>query len=289
MPPDRAVAAMTDLLGSGHAHRFRGMSASIAGGASLTAAGSRSGLFTAWDRGLMRLAERSGTVARASALLAAAYDHRARVFGKLRSRMMLPLFVFVLALFLLPLPSLLAGRIGAEEFLWRTFGPVTVLVVLAGLGSRLVRRTAAQGVSPATGRLGLRVPFLAPALGHATRLQLVEGLSLLLHAGLPVKDALEAALDALTNPAARSVYASALPRLEQVGLSSALRSAGVLDAEEFAIASTSEQAGRLVDGLERIAVSLRKGFEDRLDLVSEWLPRGVYLVLVAFIAAGIIG
>jgi type II secretory pathway component PulF len=280
---------MADLLGSAHAHRFRGMSASIAGGASLAVSGSRFGLFTARDRGLMRLAEHSGSMARATDLLAAAYDQRAIVFGKLRSRMVLPLFVFALALFLLPLPSLLGGRIGAEEFLWRTLGPIALLAILGGTGSRLVRRISAQGVSRATGRLGLRIPFLATALGHAHRLQLVEGLSLLLRAGVPIKDALEAALDAVTNPAARSNYASALPRLEQLGLSRALRSAGVLDAEAFAIASISEQAGRLEDGLEQIAAKLRKGLEERLDLVSEWLPRGAYLVVVAFIVAGLIG
>ncbi|HSS64093.1 MAG TPA: type II secretion system F family protein [Gammaproteobacteria bacterium] len=289
VPASRAVAAMTDLLGAGHAPRFRGMSASIAGGASLTEAGSRFGLFSARDRELLRLAEHSGTLERAASLLADAYDYRARVFGKLRSRMMLPLFVLVLGLVLLPLPALVAGRIGGGEFLWRSIAPVAGLIMTAGLLTRLLRRTAARGVSRAAGRLGLRLPVLAPALARSNRLKLLEGLVLLLRAGVPARDALEAALNALTNPAARSGYAPALTRLEQSSLSSALRSVGVLEADEFAIASASEEAGRLVDGLERVAGKLRQRLESRLDTVSEWLPRGIYLAVMAVIAVGLIG
>ena len=289
IPANRAVAAMADLLGAGHVHRFRRMSASIAGGASLTEAGSRYGLFNARDRELIRLAEHSGTLARVATLLAGAYDHRARVFGALRSRMMLPLFVLALGSILLPLPAFLAGQIGAGEFLWRALGPIAGLVLAAGLLTRLLRRIAARGVSPATGRRLLRLPVLAPALAWANRLELMEGVTVLLRAGVPVKEALEGALNALTNPAVRSLYAPALARIEQHGLSSALKGVGVLEADEFAIASASEQAGRLVEGLERVAGTRRRGLEYRLDLLSEWLPRGVYLVVVAVLAAGLVG
>jgi type II secretory pathway component PulF len=289
IPANRAVAAMADLLGGGHVHRFRSMSTAIAGGASITEAGSRFGLFSARDRELIRLAERSGTLARAATLLADAYDHRARVFAALRSRMMLPLFVLVLGSVLLPLPAFLAGQMGAGEFLWRASTPVAGLVLVAGLVTRLLRRTAARGVSPAGGRRLLWLPVLSQALAQVNRLELTEGLTLLLHAGVPVKEALQGALDSLTNPAARSVYAPALPRLEEAGLSRALSSVGVLEADEFAVAWTSEQAGRLVEGLEWVAGKLRSRFEYRLDLLSEWLPRAVYLAVVAFLAAGLIG
>ncbi len=289
VPADRAVQAMAELLGARHAHRFREMSASIAGGASISEAGSRFGLLSARERVLIRLAERSGTLARAAALLADAYDYRARILGKLRSRMMLPLFVLLLGLFLLPLPSLIGGQIGEGEFLWRAFGPIIALVAVVGLCTRILRRTAAQGASPAIGRLGLWVPFLAPVIAYANRLRLMEGLTLLLQAGVPAKAALEAALDALASPAARRAYAPALPRLEQAGLSSALRGVDVLEADEFAIASSSEEAGRLVDGLERVTGKLRHELEYRLDLVAEWLPRGIYLLVVAVLVAGLIG
>lgn len=280
---------MADLLGAGNARRFRGMSAAIAGGVSVTEAGSRWGLLSPRDRELIRLAERSGNLGRAAALLADAYDYRARTFGRLRARMMLPLLVLVLALLLLPLPSLLGGRIEAGEFVWRALGPIAVLIGLAGLCTRLLRRAGARGVSPAVGRLGLQIPALASALAQADRLKLIEGLGLLLQAGVPAKEALRASLDALTNPSLRRRYAPALMGLEQAGVSRALREAGVLEADEFAIVSASEDAGRLVDGLQRVAQKLRQQFEHRLDLVSEWLPRAVYLMVIAVIGAGLIG
>lgn len=288
LPADRAIAAMSDLLGPGHAHRFRGMSAFVSRGASLAEAGSRFGLWSARDRRLIRLAERGGTLARAAAALADAYEYRARLSGKLLSRMTLPLLVLVLGLFLLPLPALVGGDIAAVEFLWRALGPLAALAVAAGVCVRVLRRMAAQGVSAAVGRLALGVPGLAPAIIQANRLELVEGLSLLLAAGLPAKEALGAALDALTNPVARKIYAPALPRLEQGGLSDALKRVGALNAEDFAVLLASEEAGRFVDGLERVAARLREGLESRLDLVSEWLPRGIYLIVTLGVAGGLI-
>lgn len=289
IPVNRAVAAMADLLGSGHAHRFRSMSTAIGEGASLTEAGSRFGLFSARDRKLIRLAERSGSLARAAVLLAHAYDNRARAFAALRSRMLLPLFVLVLGSVLLPLPAFLAGHMGAGNFLWRASTPIAGLALAAGLVTWLLRRAAAQGLSPSSGRWLLRIPVLSQALVQVSRLQLMEGLILLLHAGVPVEEALQGALDSLTNPAARRHYAAALPLLEQTGLSGALRSAGVLEADEFAVASSSEQGGRLVEGLEWVAGKLRSGSKNRLDLLSEWLPRAVYLLVVAVLAAGLLG
>lgn len=285
MPPARAVVAMADLLGAGHAHRFRRMSAAVSGGASLTEAGSRVGLFSPGDRELIRLAERSGTLSRAADRLADSYEYRARVFGKLRSRMMLPLLVLVLGLFLLPLPSLLSGKMGAAEFVWRTLGPLVALVIAVGVGRRVARRTAAKGVPAAVGRLSHTLPFLV----QVSRLQLVDRLALMLDAGVPAREALEAAVDALGNQAARSRYGTAVTRLESQGMSSALGSVGALEADEFAIVSTSEAAGRLSDGIQRVAATRRQALEQRLDLLSEWLPRAVYLLVVAIIAAGLIG
>ncbi len=289
LPADRAVAAMSDLLGPGHAQRFRAMSASIARGASLTEAGGRVGLWSARDRGMISLAEGSGTLARAAGMLADAYEYRARTFGKLRSRMMLPLFVLALGLFLLPLPGLVSGNISATDYLVRALGPLLLLVVAAGATLRIFRRVAAEGISQLAGRLALGLPLLGPAFSQLSRLELAEGLCLLLNAGLPAQQALESALKALTNPAARRIYRPALSGLQQEGLSAVLKKVGAVDAEEYAILSASEAAGRIVDGLERVADRLRQGLNQRLDLASEWLPRVVYLIVVAVIAGGLLG
>ncbi|MDH3316903.1 MAG: type II secretion system F family protein [Gammaproteobacteria bacterium] len=289
LPADRAVAAMSDLLGPGHAQRFRAMSASIARGASLTEAGGRFGLWSARDRELIRLAEGSGALARAASMLADAYEYRARTFGKLRSRMILPLFVLALGLFLLPLPGLLNANIGAMDYLLRALGPLLLLVVAAGATLRILRRVAAEGIPQIAGRLALGLPLLGPAFSQLSRLELVEGLSLLLNAGVPAQQALESALKALTNSAASRIYLAALSKLQEEGLSAALKKVGAVDAEEYAIVSASEAAGRTVEGLERVAGMLRQVFQYRLDLVSEWLPRGVYLIVVAVIAGGLLG
>lgn len=289
LPADRSIAAMGDLLGSEHARRFHGASALVARGATLAEAGKRFGLFSPRDYGLIRLAERGGSVARAAASLADAYAYRASVLGTLRSRLMLPLFVLVLGMFLAPLPALLGEHIDAAAYLLRALGPLLLLGVAAIGLIGMFRRLAARGLPHAAGRVALRMPVVGPSLRRLSRLELVEGLSMLLAAGVPAGEALDAALEALTNPAARRVFAPSLARIEQRGVSEALKDVGALEAEEFAIVSASEAAGRTVDGLDRIAAGLRDDFKQRLALASEWLPRGVYLVVAGVIGAGIIG
>ena len=285
IPAHRAAAALGDLLGARHAHRFGRMTAEISAGATWAEAGGRAGLFSARDREIVRLAERSGTLARAAAMLADGYEYRARIFAKLRGRMMLPLLILVLGLFLLPLPALVSGRLGPGEYFWQTLGPIAALAVALSLGSSIAQQISARGLSAATGRLSLTVPVLA----RATRLQLMEGLALLLQAGVPAREAMNATLTSLGNPAARRRYAPVLERVESEGVSSALRGVDALEPDEFAIVSASEEAGRLADGIERIAAKLRQEIEHLLELLSEWLPRAVYLVVIALIAAGLIG
>ncbi len=284
IPANRAAAALSDLLGTRHAHRFGRMTAEISAGATRAEAGGRAGLLSARDGEIVRLAEGSGTLAQAAAMLADGYEYRARIFAKLRGRMMLPLLILVLGLFLLPLPALVSGRLGPGEYLWQSLGPITALSVILLLGGRIIQRLSARGLSSATGRLSLTVPFLA----RSTRLQLMEGLALLLQAGVPAREAMKATLTSLGNPAARRRYAPALDRVESEGVSNALRGVDALETDEFAIVSASEEAGRLADGFERIAAKLRQELEHLLELLSEWLPRAVYFLVIALIAAGLI-
>ncbi len=168
-------------------------------------------------------------------------------------------------------------------------GPLAVLLAAVYALAGAMRRAEAEGAAPGIGRLARRVPLLGAALARNERLKLVEGLALLLDAGLAAEEALKAALDALDNPAAEGAPGAALGRLEGMRLSDALRGAGVLDAEEFALVSTSEEAGRTVDGLERVAAKLRREARHDLDLLSTWLPRSVYVIVALLIAGGIIG
>ena len=56
IPAHRAAAALGDLLGARHAHRFDRMTAEISAGATWAEAGGRAGLFSDRDRELVRLA-----------------------------------------------------------------------------------------------------------------------------------------------------------------------------------------------------------------------------------------
>ena len=72
-------------------------------------------------------------------------------------------------------------------------------------------------------------------------------------------------------------------------VSSGLRDAGLLTAADLAIVAAGEAAGRLDESLARVAASAGDRLADGYDLAAEWLPRLVYLAVVALIAHGLIG
>ena len=90
-------------------------------------AGERSGLFTRIEACLIRAAMRAGSPAGMCRRLADVYTLRAMQLATMRSRLMIPASVLLLALFIQPLPSLIAGSIGVGGYLLLVVWPILVL------------------------------------------------------------------------------------------------------------------------------------------------------------------
>ena len=72
-------------------------------------------------------------------------------------------------------------------------------------------------------------------------------------------------------------------------LSVALNDASLLDAAGFAIVSTSESAGRLDDGLQRVAANDHDDLDGRYSMIAQWLPVFVYVCVTGVVLAGLLG
>ncbi|HEX5130118.1 MAG TPA: type II secretion system F family protein [Usitatibacter sp.] len=275
LPYDKAIATLA--VPASASPRLKAMQALAARGVDAAKAGEQSGLFTRLESRLVRAALIAGTPAPTYQRLADYYSHRARQLAVIKSRLAMPAFVLAIALVIQPLPALVGGAIGLMAYLWEVAWPV---LLIAGIAVAL--RLAVMSFP----RL---VPLYGPIHVRANLRDFFESLALMIEAGVPLLEAMPAALDAVDDAAIRSELAR-LPRLveKQGSFAAALESVSSLRASRvLAFAHTGEQSGKLPEMLMRHAAMESADIAAFYVQLAAWLPRVVYALVAIKIIAGI--
>ncbi|MDX1604965.1 MAG: type II secretion system F family protein [Candidatus Competibacterales bacterium] len=251
-------------------------------GRGIAEAGRSSGVFLPWEAALLAAAEQAGSLEAVCRRLSEDYAVRDRQRRRLRNRMLYPWVVLVIGLLVLPLPALFRGDIGPNGYLLRALLPPVLLV--AGLrGLRAGWRRLRAGAS------GLPIDLaVLPLLGRQLRRDLLAVLTLALRAGLPALEALALARDASASPRLRGRMVAAIGQVEHgLPVSQALARAGLFDDPAAqGLVATGEQAGRLEEMLEYHLGQLDRRLQERLDTLADWLPRLVYVLILAVLLLG---
>lgn len=250
--------------------------------------------FTPLELSVLHAAIQAGSPAAAHERLAATAAAIARRSKQLQARLLMPLAVFVLALFLLPLPALIAGSISGVAYLLQTVGRISALAGLWWLLQWVIRRyvSHAEGTAriPVESVL-LRLPLIGELLVRRQAQVFFENLALLLGSGVAMFDALPVAVDTLSMQVLRADYARLLP-LMQSGLTFA-NAMIALDypgnATVIGMIATGEGSGELPQLLARHAQAERVFVDQRTDTLATWIPRLVYFMLALWMAQGIFG
>lgn len=284
LPYDRAVASMSLPLPA--AARLSTMQALAARGIDAAKAGQQSGLFTALETRLVRAALSAGSPARTYERLAQCYSQRAMQASAMKSRLMLPAFMLGLALLVPPLPALVTGSLGVAGYAWQVAWPVLsiALLVLAirGLGN--------AGADSRGKSFYQRVPLYGPIFVRANLRDFFESLALMLEAGLPMLEALPAAVETVSDGDIRRELARMRKRVERKEpFAVALQDVPYLrDSRAIAFAHTGEDSGTLPEMLMRHAAIETGAIDDFHARLAVWLPRVVYLLVATKIAIGIL-
>lgn len=270
LPYDRGVA--TIALPAPATQRLKAMQAMAARGIDPATAGGRSGLFTPLEARLVRAALNAGSPASTYQRLALHYAQRARQWSAMKSRFLLPGLVLVIALLVQPLPALVRGSIGITGYLWQVVWPMLVIAAIAAV----VRRLGLALYRPILVRSNLRDFF--------------ESLALMLEAGVPLLEALPAAIDTVSDGVLRRQLTRMRQRVErQETFAAALATVSYLHGSRaLAFAHTGEQSGRLPEMLMRHAQMESEAIANFYEQVAVWLPRLAYLLVVIAVATGMI-
>lgn len=262
-------------------------------GLGIADAGLASGLFTAFESSLLRVACAAGSPAITYRRLAQYYAQRASRAKAIKSRMMLPLAMLVIAAFTGPMPQLFSGKLTAPQYLLTSFLPLLAFAAAAYLFVELPRRLEKNSVlllnlKPET-VLGW-VPWFSEMSARRNVRDFLESLALLLEAGMPILDALPLAVGAIHHSMLRRDFEEIKTRIEAgASFAQAIQSlsfAGRDQAHAFILAG--ETSGALSETLFRYTAHQTAEINAFDTQVAEWLPRIAYIGIAAWAAYSII-
>ena len=253
-------------------------------------AGERSGLFTLLESRLIAAALSAGSPAAMYRRLADLYTQRAMQSATMKSRIMLPAFVFLLALFVQPLPQLIGGTVSVVGYLMLALRPLLVLVLIF-LGVRWL--FAFLRDRPAEALL-LQVPLLGSLIVRRNVRDFFEALALMLEAGISMLDAVPAALEILEIRPIRRDFARIAARIENgAPLANSLKGLAFLNKSNNSMrlvefVTTGEASGTLPEMLMRHTNMETAAINAFYQQLADWVPRIFYGLIMLWMAYGLL-
>lgn len=257
-------------------------------GTDMATAGLRAGWLLPLDATLLRAGQASGCLAVVYQRLAERYAHRARQAAALKSRLIMPAVVLVLALLIQPVPLLVSGQLSLAGYLWGVLWPLLSMAAIAALGRHQYRRRQAAPAAHATpfDKLLAHLPLLGPALLRRNMRDFFDSLGLMLEAGVPMLDALPKACATISHAPLRKRFSSV-----QLAVQRGQSLTQALHTVEFpghglalSLIRTGEASGALPASLLNYASVETQKLDGFFEQLATWLPRMLYAALVLWMA-----
>ena len=158
-------------------------------GFSVEKAGFQAGLFSEFDRDCLVVAQDTGQYDLMYEHLSEHYTARALAKRQMRSQMVYPFVVLLVAIFIQPLPKLVLGAISTQQYVLQTFGLLLWLMFLLWVVlrcGRWLRFGWLKGFSPILDQMQLALPGVNKWYPRRVLWDFFAQLGLLLAAGVPM-------------------------------------------------------------------------------------------------------
>lgn len=242
----------------------------------------------AFDVALLQAGEHSGRLDACFRLLADYYRDRARIARQMISDLMYPAFLFHFAIFILPFAQFFTTG-NTAVYLAKTFGvliPVYVVVFAFIYASQSKHGEAWRARLES---LLHPVPVLGTARRYLALSRLSIALESLISAGVNIVEAWPLAANASGSPALRKAVDAWTPLLASGQTPADILGNSHVFPELFtAQYTTGEISGKLDETLRRLHTYFQEEGTRKLHAVSQWLPRGIYLMITLWIGYRIV-
>jgi general secretion pathway protein F len=294
VPADRALKTIAASSTGQLALRAGQAAIAIGNGHSVAAAGKHVGLFTAFETNLLQAVMHAGSPESVYRRLARYYDRRVQHRRKVKTKLILPVLLLVMAIFISPLPQLVVGEISAEVYLMRTLGVCLLLAFIPYVLKQLpiwLRESRLQGNNAGDwiASLIMHLPLSGSVQVRRNRTQFLQVLCLLLQAGIPVFDAVPLAASTVPDNRIRKDFEAILGRLQSgLSLSDALSQSAYFDGSAVLVTAAGEATGDAGEVICCYAESEYQHLQKFDDEFATWLPRLLYFAVLLLMAWGIV-
>ena len=281
-------AATTLASSPGKTRLEKAIASALAQGASPAQAFRAAG-FNEADTTAIEAASRAGQLPATLDRLASHYDQLAQFWRDLLTRCAYPVFLVHLAALLLPLPSLFTPSGIAGWLLGVLTYLGTFYLVFALVWVFISQSASSFQKNPHSANWIRKIPVWGISLEQSTGARFASLLSLLIQSGAGILKSLELAGSASQSALLRLAAQNAIPAIRSgQTLSEALvHQPGVPDQISRALL-IGEKTGRLDTELAHAAAELTRKSNARIQQLSEWLPRLIFLVIALSIGAAIL-
>jgi len=236
-------------------------------------------VFDRLDLMLVKSAEFSGELPNCFKMLSNWYEFRNRIKGILISGLILPILIFHIMVFIVPLPSMVLGKISPTEYLMKIAIALGFLYLLIGIPLTLYYSTPNTGIfRRLLDSLILRIPILGQAVRQVSISRYCRGFNMLYKAGVPIADCASQTLELTGNLVISDLFKGG----------AASTKAGKMAFEGFSnrlpldylnIWQTGEQIGELDKMVDKIAEIAGDRAELLFTEFARWLPRLLYALV----------
>jgi type II secretory pathway component PulF len=251
-------------------------------------------VFAGLDVMLVKTAEMSGELPNCFKMLSNWYEFRNRIKGILISGLILPILIFHIMVFIVPLPSMVLGRLSMAGYMRQVAIILCAFYLLIGI------TLAIYHSMPNTGQLRrildaviLRIPLLGRALRELSISRYCKAFNMLYKAGVPIRECAAQALKATGNLIISELFEGGAASVAAGNMTSEGFSRS-LPLEYLNLWQTGEQSGELDKMIDKIAEIAGDKAEHLLTEFARWLPKLAYalvclvLIILIFKTAGLI-
>jgi type IV pilus assembly protein PilC len=246
-----------------------------------------------FDLTLIEAGERSGRLDQCFRSLADYYNERANLVKKIISELIYPAFLvhFAAFIFLIVLPFATSQFNASLAMLFAkaalTLSPIYIITAITVYANQGKHDSRWRAIMDAIWNL---VPVVSSARHSLALSRLTLALEALISAGVGVIQSWDLAAAASNSPRLQRAIAGWEPQFAAGRTPAELVGASPVFPETFAnLYHSGEISGKLDETLKRLHAFYQEDATYKFHLLAQWIPRGIYILVVIVIAYKIIG
>ena len=280
----RALDSISSGLQGNLQKTFSNMRSSIYKGKSIAEAiAEQRGFFSKLDIRLVEAAEMSGKLSECFKLLSYWHEFRVKMLKKMKSGLILPIFVLTIALMALPIPSFVFGQINMFEYLTRAFGPLVAIFIISSFIIFLYKFSRNSHIlSLLIDSIIARIPVLGKAIQELSISRFTRSFGMLYKAGVPMIESLEQANTFTGNTIIAKFFEGGTESARQ-GNKAIKGFSQQLPSEYLNLWDIGEETGELEKAVDKISeISTDRAFF-LMKECTKWFPIIIYVLICIFI------